>query len=158
LDFSDEALDAAKNSLQGLDDAYLRLSARIKDTADVSDKDLADIQNNFLSVLDDDFNSEKALSYLHELKNLILNELFCAQSQRLSQMKKLFEDMLENSLGITPVETNENAELEELLQLRNEARKSKNWTEADRLRKLIDGKGYKIVDNKDGTSVLTKKI
>lgn len=158
LDFSDESLNAAKNSLQGLDDAYLRLCAREKEAQDVSDKDLADIGNNFLSVLDDDFNSEKALAYLHELKNLILNELFCAQSQRLSQMKKLFEDMLETSLGISLPKENENSELEELLKQRNQARILKNWAEADRLRKLIDEKGYKIVDNKDGTSVLTKKI
>jgi cysteinyl-tRNA synthetase len=158
LDFSDAGLNAAKNSLQGIDDAYLRLCARTKETKDVSDKDLSDIQNNFLSVLDDDFNSEKALSHFHELKNLILNELFCAQTQRLSQMKRLFEDMLENSLGITPAQANESVELEDLLEQRNKARISKNWAEADRLRKLIDERGYKIVDDKYGPSVLTKKI
>jgi cysteinyl-tRNA synthetase len=45
-----------------------------------------------------------------------------------------------------------------LLEQRNAARKLKNWSEADRLRKLLDEKGYKIVDNQDGTSVLMKKI
>ncbi|MDR3113827.1 MAG: cysteine--tRNA ligase [Endomicrobium sp.] len=164
LDFSDEGLNAAKNSLQGLDDAYLRLAAKTKsvpndpDAIDVSDEGLTALENNFLSVLDDDFNSEKALSYLHELKNIILNKLAVAQSARLLRLKKLFEGMLENSLGILTPQANANEDIEDLLKRRNEARKDKNWTEADRLRKLIEEKGYKIVDDKNGSSVLTKKI
>jgi cysteinyl-tRNA synthetase len=56
-----------------------------------------------------------------------------------------------------PKEQNNN-ELHKLLKDRNEARKNKNWAESDRIRNIIDEKGYKIVDNKDGSSVLMKKI
>ncbi|MDR1941049.1 MAG: cysteine--tRNA ligase [Endomicrobium sp.] len=159
LDFSDEALNAAKNSLQGLDDAYLRLSSAVKESSDkITQADLTALYETFLEVLDDDFNSEKALAYLHEVKNLILNELFKTDIQRLSQLKKLFEDMLLDSLGVTlPAKTLSN-ELQDLLNLRNAARKERNWQEADRLRKIIYENGYNITDNKDGTSVLTKKI
>jgi len=160
LDFSDEGLETAKKTLQGLDDAYLRLSAQIKESADeITEADLIGLKENFFEVLDDDFNSEKALAYLHEVKNLILNELFKADSRRLSQLKKLFEEMAEESLGITlPKNNTASDDLEEFLKQRNAARAAKNWAEADRLRKLIDAAGYKIVDNKDGSSVLTKKI
>jgi cysteinyl-tRNA synthetase len=158
LDFSEEGLNAAKNSLQGLDDAYLRLSVRIKETAAASDEDLTALQNDFLSALDDDFNSEKALAELHGLKSIILNGLFTATDARLAQLKALFEDMSENSLGILLPNPGVGAELEDLLKLRNSARAAKNWAEADRLRKLIDEKGYKITDDKDGASALTKKI
>lgn len=161
LDFSDSGLEAAKNTLQGIDDAYLRLTASVKESADkIKDKDLIELEENFLSALDDDFNSEKALSFLHELKSIILKELFTAVPERLSQFKKLFEDFADKSLGITlprPEITGAD-DLQELLSQRNEARKTKNWPEADRLRKIIDERGYKIVDNPDGTSVLTKKI
>ena len=159
LDFSDDGLDAAKNTLQGLDDAYLRLSATAKQYAEVKDSDLLEIKNNFLNALDDDFNSEKALASLHELKNLILKELFTADVIRLWQSKTLFEDLVESSLGIKlPQQQNNDNDMQNLLKARNEARKAKNWTEADKLRKEIDEKGYKIVDNPDGTSVLTRKI
>ncbi|AKL98602.1 cysteine--tRNA ligase [Endomicrobium proavitum] len=160
LDFSDDGLNAAKKTLQGLDDAYLRLSSLAKASAsDITEADLMAIKEKFLEVLDDDFNSEKALSYLHEVKNLILNELFKADPLRLAQLKKLFEEMSEESLGITLAENKiSDKNLEEFLKQRNAARSAKNWAEADRLRKLIDEKGYKIVDNPDGTSVLTKKI
>lgn len=160
LDFSDSGLETAKKTLQGLDDAYLRLSAQQCDSAtEISDEDLISLKNNFLEAFDDDFNSEKALSYLHELKNLILNELFKSPAARLSQMKKLFEEFTEESLGIL-LEKQQSCgdDLQKLLDARNEARKAKNWPEADRLRKEIDEKGYKIVDNPDGSSVLTKKI
>lgn len=160
LDFSDEGLAAAKNTLQGLDDAYLRLvSSAGESAAEITDEDLTALENNFTEALNDDFNSEKALSYLHELKNTILNGLFKSSPDRLSQFRALYEDLSDKALGIPlPKRKDNDSGLEKLLQERNEARKAKNWPEADRLRKEIDEKGYKIVDNPDGSSVLTKKI
>jgi cysteinyl-tRNA synthetase len=160
LDFSDAGLDTAKNTLQGMDNAYLRLLSSINRelVKEITDKDLLDLQESFLQALDDDFNSEKALSYLHELKNIILKELFSAKPPRLAQLKNLYEDFAETSLGILLPKEQNNNELQKLLKDRNEARKNKNWTESDRIRNIIDEKGYKIVDNKDGSSVLMKKI
>jgi cysteinyl-tRNA synthetase len=162
LDFSEEGLNAAKNALQGIDDTYFRLILYAKKfdiNIKISDKDLLNLYENFLSALDDNFNSEKALSYLHELKNLILSELFIVSFERLIQLRKLLENFTEISLGITlPKEQRPDENLQKLLRDRNEARKSKIWTESDRLRKLIEEKGYKLIDNKDGTSVLIKKI
>ncbi|MDR2645263.1 MAG: cysteine--tRNA ligase [Endomicrobium sp.] len=160
LDFSDAGLDTAKNTLQGIDDTYLRLLSSInrESVKEITDKDLLDLQESFLQALDDDFNSEKALSYLHELKNIILKELFAAKPQRLSQLKTLYEDFAETSLGILLPKEQNNNELQKLLKDRNEARKNKNWAESDRIRNIIDENGYKIVDNKDGSSVLMKKI
>ncbi|MDR2351308.1 MAG: cysteine--tRNA ligase [Endomicrobium sp.] len=160
LDFSEAGLDAAKNTLQRMDDAYLRLlsSTNRESIKKITDKDLLDLRESFLQVLDDDFNSEKALSYLHELKNIILKELFTEKPQRLAQLKNLYEDFAEISLGIFLPKEQNNNELQKLLKDRNKARKNKNWAESDRIRNIIDEKGYKIVDNKDGSSVLMKKI
>ncbi|MCL2144454.1 MAG: cysteine--tRNA ligase [Endomicrobia bacterium] len=158
LDFSDSGLESAKNALQGLDDAYLRLCQKVMKNEDIADPDLIRLKNNFLESLDDDFNSEKALSYLHELKNIILNELFASDKRRLAQLKYLFESMFADSLGIILPKTQTDEDLQRLLDERNAARAAKNWPEADRLRKIIDAKGYKITDNPDGSSALTKKI
>jgi cysteinyl-tRNA synthetase len=160
LDFSDVGLNTAKNSLQGLDDAYLRLTSNLKEVPlEIKDKDLIELKENFLSSLDDDFNSQKALSYLHELKIIILNELFNSKKERLACLKKLFEDFSEKSLGIIlPREKNLNDDLQNLLIERTQARKNKNWQESDRLRDILNTKGYKVIDNKDGTSMLVKKI
>ncbi|MDR1522802.1 MAG: cysteine--tRNA ligase [Endomicrobium sp.] len=160
LDFSDINLNSAKNALQGLDDAYLRLTSNIsEEILELKDKDLIELKEKFLLSLDDDFNSEKALSYLHELKSIILNELFSSNKERLASFKKMFEDFSEKSLGIVlPKEESSNDYLQNLFIERNQARKNKNWQESDRLRDILNAKGYKIIDNKDGTSILVKKI
>ncbi|MDR1122856.1 MAG: cysteine--tRNA ligase [Endomicrobium sp.] len=160
LDFSYAGLDTAKSTLQKIDDAYLRLlfSTDKKSSKKITDKDLLDLQKKFLQALDDDFNSKKALFYLHKLKSIILKELFTKKLQRLSQLKNLYENFAETSLGILLPKKQSNNELQKLLKDRNEARKNKNWMESDRIRNIIDEKGYKMVDNKDGASVLMKKI
>jgi len=160
LCFSDLALETAKSSLQGIDEAYARLVSLIKNsTADIIDEDLLELQDKFLMALDDDFNSERAISYLHKVKNVVLKEIFNGDKERLLQLRKLFESLAEVSLGII-LHTRQNVDenLRILLRERSEARKNGNWTESDRLRNLIAERGYKLVDNKDGSSVLLKKI
>jgi len=48
------------------------------------------------------------------------------------------------------------AELEELLRRRNEARSSKSWAEADRLRQEIADRGYEILDSAAGSTLKRK--
>jgi cysteinyl-tRNA synthetase len=159
LNFSDSGFEAAKNALDRIDNAYLRLISSVGQyVKEISDDDLLTLQENFLSALDDNFNFERALSYFHKLKNFVLRELFISNKSRLAQLKKLFESFAIESLGIIlPTVNNVDKYLYDLLELRNKARKNKDWTEADRIRKLIDKKGYKIIDNKDGSVMLIKK-
>lgn len=158
LDFSNESLNVAKTTLQGLDEAYSRLVAIVKQSdKNIADERLAKISANVKNALDDDFNFEIALSYLHELKNLILNNL-TSNASFLKQAKYLFEDILQDALGVKLLETETSGELEELLNQRNTARKNKDWKQADLFRDKLSELGYKIVDNKDGASTLVKKI
>ncbi|MDR0956946.1 MAG: cysteine--tRNA ligase [Endomicrobium sp.] len=160
LDFSENGLELAKSTLERIDDAYLRLIFLVKDNVkEITYEDLLKLQEKFLQTLDDDFNSERALSYIHELKNIILNELSHANALRLTQLKKLFEDFVETSLGIVlPKKQNIAQNLQDLLNRRNEARKNKNWLESDKIRKSIEEKGYKVIDNKNNSSILVKKL
>jgi len=159
LDFSNENLNAAKAALQGLDEAYSRLISIAKENdKNLSDKSLLNIQKQVVNSLDDDFNFEKALSYLHELKNIILNNLAQDKISLLKQAKWLFEDIIEGALGITIPKEQTNADLQELLNKRNMARKEKNWAVADECRNKLSELGYKIIDNKDGSSTLVKKV
>ena len=159
LDFSNENLNAAKAALQGLDEAYSRLIAITEENdSNLTDTDLLKIQKQVKDSLDDDFNFEKALSYLHELKNIILNNLVKEKISLLKQAKWLFEDITEGALGIKVLKKETNADLQDLLNKRNAARKNKDWKQADSYRDKLSELGYKIIDNKDGTSTLVKKI
>ena len=44
-------------------------------------------------------------------------------------------------------------EILELVNLRNEARSNKNWTESDRIRDILIEKGYTVKDSKEGTII-----
>ena len=159
LDFSHDNLNSAKSALQGLDEAYTRLTAIVKENNEnLSDENLIKIQKQVVAALDDDFNFERALSHLHELKNIILNNLFVEKSDLLKQAKWLFEDILDGALGIKILkEEAASSELQNLLNKRNQARKEKNWAVADECRNKLSELGYKIIDNKDGSSTLVKK-
>ncbi|MDR2676498.1 MAG: cysteine--tRNA ligase [Endomicrobium sp.] len=161
LDFSDLGLKSAENALIGIDNTYLKLISMTKHSyaEKITDKDLLILQENFLDSLDNNFNFEKALSYLHKLKNIILREIFTANKHRLFQFKKLFESFASESLGIVLPSINNSVDkhLHDLMELRNEARKNKDWAEADKIKKLIYEKGYEIVDNKNNKSILMKK-
>ena len=47
-------------------------------------------------------------------------------------------------------------EILNLIEERKTARNNKDWEESDRLRDLINSKGYNIKDTKDGTEVTRK--
>lgn len=159
LDFSDTNLKAAQTTVLGLDEAYSRLVGIAKESDNnLKDESLLKIQKQVKDSLDDDFNFERALSYLHELKNIILNNLSQDKIDLLKQAKWLFEDILEGALGVRVVKQETNSDLQELLDKRNQARKEKNWAVADECRNELSELGYKIVDNKDGSSTLVKKI
>lgn len=159
LDFSHDNLNSAKSALQGLDEAYLRLTDITKESnSNLKDESLLKIQKQVKDSLDDDFNFERALSYLHELKNIILNNLSQEKIDLLKQAKWLFEDILEGALGVKVIKQETNSNLQELLDKRNLARKEKNWVVADDCRNKLSELGYKIVDNKDGSSTLVKKV
>ena len=158
LDFSHDNLNSAKSALQGLDEAYSRLIDITKESdSDIKNESLLKIKQQVKDSLDDDFNFERALSYLHELKNIILNNLSQEKTDLLKQAKWLFEDILEGALGVRVIKQETNADLQELLDKRNQARKEKNWAVADECRNKHSELGYKIVDNKDGSSTLVKK-
>ncbi|MDD5022217.1 MAG: cysteine--tRNA ligase [Endomicrobiaceae bacterium] len=158
LDFSNEALNVAKTTLQGLDEAYSRLVAVAGDSdKNIINDNLIKIQQQVKNALDDDFNFEMALSYFHELKNLILNNL-SGDIGFLKQARYVFEDICEGALGIKILKPEVNDELTDLLNQRNLARRNKDWKQADLFRDKLAELGYKIVDNKDGSSTLVKKI
>ena len=71
-------------------------------------------------------------------------------------MKKLLRQ-IKTIIFLIVTNTITNLNLQELLNKRNLARKEKNWAVADEYRNKLSELGYKIVDNKDGSSTLVKK-
>ena len=141
--FLDATLPDAKNTFKMICEPYIKLICSVQELEkEITDKDLLILQENLLFSRDSNFSYPKTLFYLHEFKNIALKEFFHVNAERLSQLKILYV----------------NLDLQDLLKERRKKRNCKNWVESDRLRKMIYERGYKIVDNKDGSSILVKRI
>lgn len=76
------------------------------------------------------------------------------KSSKIAQLLLKFDTVL--GLEIEKEDKNEIQIPEEILKLveeRNIARKEKNWEESDRIRDLLQEKGYVVKDTKDGTKI-----
>ena len=148
INFTFEAMDAAKVSLNRLRDGLLKHK---EGNENISEDIIKDFENRFLDAINDDLNMPQALSVVWDV---VRNN---QKSKDLYNLLIKFDEVL--GLGLASYEKEEETlpeEILELVSLRNEARANKNWAESDRLRDLLIEKGYSVKDSKEGTIVEKK--
>ncbi|CCB89577.1 cysteine--tRNA ligase [Simkania negevensis] len=155
LNFTLEGLNAARQSLQRLEDFVHRLkqvqkgkraSAQIKETKD-----------RFNAALADDLNISVALAALfdfirHVNGDIDRNEL---SKEGASQVLAFLKE-IDHVLGVIPLKEREEEipkDIQEAFTRRQEARAKKNWADADKERDYIQSKGYLIEDSPTGSRV-----
>ena len=155
LNYSLNNLDEARAALKGLYTSLRGISAN----DDVDESYLA----RFNEVMDDDFNTPKAIALLHELAHETnrIKDNDLARAQELASTLKtlagtlgLLEESPENFLkrgagSDTSDLTDE--EIQSLVAQREQARKDKDFTESDRIRDLLTSDGITLEDTADGT-------
>lgn len=160
LNFTFAGLDAAKHSLQRLDDFIQRLKAMQGQEAmqgqgesGSADRILKQAELLFKDSLSDDLNISAALAALFDLVREInilcdANKLGKEQADKTLQLLKDFNRVL----GFLQFDFEESIpnDLQEALERRNEARRAKNWALADTLRDEITNRGYIIEDTPAG--------
>ncbi len=148
LNFTWEGMNAAEKSLERLKNGY---KLHLNGTEDVEDKTIKEYEERFHKAINDDLNMPLAMGVVWEV---IRNE---KKSLKFAKLLLKFDEVL--GLKIEEEDKEKEDIPEEILNLieeRKVARNNKNWEESDRLRDLINSKGYNIKDTKDGTEV-TKK-
>ena len=159
LDYNDTLLDqsdAASKRIAGF-------SARLGQARGTGNKKteeyLKEGAEGFYAALNDDFNTPGALGAVFELiRNvnpiLVSNELSESQAGSI----KTFLNTVHDVLGIIPEPEDQEIpdEILALAEQREEARKNKNWAEADRLRAQIESQSYTISDTPAGPLVSLK--
>ena len=145
LKFTWDSLDQAQTALRNLKSRISSLS--IKKTGKIN----LNYVNKFKEVISNDLDTPKALSLLWQLikdPNVSDNEKY--------NTFKIFDEVL----GIDLLDyRNTNNEIEisteilGLLQQREESRKNKDYATSDKLRGMLEEKGYKIKDGKDSLSI-----
>lgn len=160
LNFSDELMQAAKNSLERILTAVFNLSYlenSAKETAySSSDQDfkkqLASYKNNFEAAMEDDFNTADAISVIFEIVRLANSYLSADKPQSLITETKNLIISLCDILGIICEQDNSlpDEDIEKLINERNQARKNKDFARADQIRDELAKKGIQLEDTREG--------
>ena len=171
LDFSDERLKEAERSLARLATAQENLCSLAQiPGAGPTEQSLAlytkieGFRNEFLDAMRDDFNTALAISYMFALGkeiNTYYQSVVSGESKPdgrlVNIMKKIFTEMcgvigvLEKSALQASADAGlENALMEILIGIRQEARQNKNYAQADALRDKLAGAGIILEDTPQG--------
>ena len=136
LNFSWEALEAAQNGYQNL----------IKEISSFDKPKIgcAEYEQRFMEAVNDDLDTPKALAILQEL----LKSDYPTSAKRQTIIK--FDQVLGLNLNQFKKELKLSTEIQELISQRQAARKNKDFESADKIRKELESKGYKINDKADG--------
>ena len=108
--------------------------------------------NRFDEAMDDDFNTADAISVIFELVKFINSntgeESSKAYLQNLYEELKMLTDIC--GLLIEPKQELLDADIEKLIQERQDARKQKNFARADEIRNELLEKGIVLEDTREG--------
>ncbi|NCT00167.1 cysteine--tRNA ligase [Candidatus Parcubacteria bacterium] len=139
--FTLEALEASQNALRNL--YHIARSLKAGFLGSMFSKINSDEMNKFISAVNDDLDSPKALATMWDMLKSDLRPT--------DKLKTLLA--MDNFLGLGIKEALEfkvPSEIQKLVNQRDQARKDKNYKESDRIRDEIKNKGYEVLDTKDG--------
>lgn len=160
LNFTDESVKAAEHSLQRLLDFMDKLEA-IKDSKG-ENREIAGLmektKKDFEEAMDNDLNISSALAAIFDFVNVV-NKLIMENKVNRKDAENIIKLMVgfDNVLGVLEKEEEiVPKEIKELLKKREEARKGRDFKEADKLRDEIKEKGWVIEDSPQGPRI--KKV
>jgi cysteinyl-tRNA synthetase len=165
-DFSEEALDAAGRGLERLYGAVRLVRERLR-SAEGEDVDpawaqkLEDHRQRFEEVMNDDFGTPQAIALLFDLGrevNTLLNSGQPVSHATLQAINSLYQELGGDVLGIIPDELVQQVDsdlvgglVRLLIDLRRQARESRDWENADRIRDQLAEMGVMLEDGAQGT-------
>ena len=171
IDYATDNIDAAGRGLSRLYTALRGISLEkpvekntLASVIPVADQSIqASFEQKFQDAMNDDFNTPEAIAVLFEIAHEINRQretepekafMLAAHLKKLGNILGLLysepEAFLQNASGkaidIAP------KEIEQLIAARDQARKSKQWTESDRIRDILLEKGISLEDTAAGTT------
>jgi len=147
LDFSLDALEAAKNAFDHLKNIMIEMK---KDNS--SKGNSKKYEEGFLEYINEDLNVPRAMGLVWEM----LKDDSLGAKEKLNMLFKFDEVLGLNLKDVKEVKIDIPKEIQELVDKREEARKNKDFDTSDKLRDEIKEKGYILEDSEDGIKV--KKV
>ncbi len=160
LNFSAELMEAAKNGLERIRTAasHLKFLGENAKKEEQNPQEQAQLEEGkkyiqkFKDAMEDDFNTADAISAVFELvKYINQNTGEDSSKQYVQGLYDILEQLCE-VLGIivAPKEEILDAEIEEMIQARQQARKEKDFAKADEIRDALLAKGILLEDTREG--------
>lgn len=160
VEFSDEALTSAQAGAKRLTNAK---QTPINEELDIT---TTDEYKAFVEAMDEDLNTSKALAILFDLATrankdekdayTILFKLGSALGFTFEKASLSDEDLTKAISHVSEVLGQEFSSMEEIIELRKQARTEKNWDIADKIRIALDESGVILKDTKEGTTIEAK--
>ncbi len=155
LNFTFEGLQGAESTVERL--RNFRSLVRDAATIETSDKEAAQSAmkalKNFTASMDDDFNTAAALAAIHDMVREV-NTILSSQGITFEEKEVVLDTIakFDSVLGIFGPEdsTDLDAEIEALVEERQEARRNRDFARSDEIRDLLAEKGIILEDTKDG--------
>ena len=160
LNFSAELMEASKNGLVRILTAVERLGELLSSVADkeMTEEELGvqsqvkELVAKYEAAMEDDFNTADAISAVFELVKLANTSVDEKSSKALVESVKTTVERLCDVLGIITEKKEEllDADIEALIEERQQARKDKNFARADEIRDTLAAKGILLKDTREG--------
>ncbi len=160
LNFSAELMEASKNGLERIVNAVenLKFLSGRAQTAELTAQEKEELatlgayEEKFDEAMDDDFNTADAISAIFELvKYANTNGNETSSKAYLDALREKIME-LSDILGLIVEKKEEmlDAEIEKLIEERQEARKAKDFSRADEIRNILLEKGILLKDTREG--------
>ena len=160
INYSVDIIEQCKASLVRLYNCRESLDFALKNAADTVPSDAEEIKKaldgrreQFIRVMDDDLNTADAITAVFELvKDINTKVITDAPSKELVEYATNLFDELTGVLGLVYNRKTESLddEIEKLIEARTQARKDRNWAEADRIRDELKSQGIVLEDTPQG--------
>lgn len=155
LNFTFEGLKGAENTIERLQDFRRRLKeAHLMEGLNTQlSRQVNDYLADFETAMDDNLNTSVALAALHNLVREV-NTALASETIRSENRTEILQviEKIDSVFAIFGEEKEEllDAEIEQLIEERQEARRNRNFGRADEIRALLAEKGIILEDTKEG--------
>lgn len=159
INYSVDIIEQCKASLQrlytcrnNLDFALENATDIVPENAEEIKKQLDSRREQFIEAMDNDLNTADGISAVFELvKDINVNVIDSKSAELIKYAINLFDE-LTNVLGLVYNRDTGSLdeEVEKLIEARQNARKEKNWAEADRIRDELKAQGIVLEDTPQG--------